>query len=339
LVAAIRDAAPGVPIVFLAWMKQNKFGEGPGDLMPQLRRLAATVGFDVADVPAVLRGGISMDRCTSDSECKRHTLKVKDTFAWTSHGADHHPNALGHDLLGNIAALCIARRLKGPRRIGSHLGGLDGEAEDRQQKQPAIIPAPGPAVEAPEEQCYISADTMPVVDRGGFVLQDDGGLKGVTKLGYSSRRAGDTLTLGPLEVHPRVGEALDTRMCLSVMRVRLGYLISSHAGMGELHAQCAGGCACRAIKSTFLRRELPFPRFSANARAPMHSPMYAENVTMTAYTFFIASLSNRSRAASCRVLLHHKVPPGSKHGHGSRVRVDSMTIMKHGGSYPVPCGE
>ena len=348
MVGAIRDAAPGVPIVFLAWMKMkghNAFGEGPGHLMPQLRRLAATFGFDVADVPAALSGGISVDRCTSDRGCKRHTLTVMDTFARTSHGVDHHPNALGHDLLGNIAALCIARRLKGPRRINSQLGGLGGEAEDRQQKQPAIIPAPGP-VEAPEEQCYTSADTMPVVNRGGFVLQDDGGLKGVKKLGYSSRRAGDTLTLGPLEVHPRVGEALDTRMCLSVMRVRLGYLISTHAGMGELHAQCEGGCACRAIKSSFLRRELPFPRFSANARAAMHSTpgqqrgvdSSSENVTMTAHTFFIASLLNRSDVA-CRVLLHHKAPPGSTPGHGSRVRVDSMTIMRHGGANPVQCGK
>ena len=346
LVGAIRDAAPGVPIIFLAWLKLPKFGEGPGHIMPQLRRLAATVGFDVADVPAALRGGISVDRCASDRECKGHTLSVKDTFAWTSKGVDHHPNALGHDLLGNIAALCIARRLTGPRRIGSQLGGqLGGEVEDRQQRRAAIIPAPGPAG-APEEQCYISADTMPVVDRGGFVLQDDGGLKGVKKLGYSSRRAGDTLTLGPLEVHPRVGEALDTRMCLSVMRVRLGYLISTHAGMGALHAQCAGGCACRAIKSTFLRRELPFPWFSADARAVMHSTSgqqrgvdsSSENVTMTAHTFFIASLSNRSDVA-CRVLLHHKASPGSTPGHGSRVRVDSLTIMRHGGANPVQCGK
>ena len=144
-------------------------------------------------------------------------------------------------------------------------------------------------------------------------------------------------------MHPRVGEALDTRMCLSVMRVRLGYLISTHAGMGELHAQCEGGCACRPIKSTFLRRELPFPRLSANARALMHtSPGFVhgadrENVTMTAYTFFIASLSNRSRLA-CRVLLRHKAPPGSIPGHASRVRVDSMTIIRHCGARPVPCG-
>ena len=189
----------------------------------------------------------------------------------------------------------------------------------------------------------LNPNPNPNPDPNPNVSQDDGGLKGVKKLGYSSRRAGDTLTLGPLEVHPRVGEALDTRMCLSVMRVRLGYLISTHAGMGELHAQCAGGCECRPIKSTFLRRELPFPRLSANARALMHSApgflrgVDGENVTMTAYTFFIASLSNRSRLA-CRVLLRHKVPPGSKPGQASKVRVDSMTIIRHGGARPVPCG-
>ena len=55
--------------------------------------------------------------------------------------------------------------------------------------------------------------------------------------------------------------------------------------------------------------------------------------------FFIASLSNRSRLA-CRVLLRHKAPPGSIPGHASRVRVDSMTIMRHGeGAIPVPCGK
>ena len=328
LVGAIRDAAPGVPILFLAWLSLHKFGEGPGHLMPQLRRLAATLGFDVADVPAALRRGLSVN------SVPWHTLSAKDTFARTYHGLDHHPNALGHDLLGNLAALCIARRLKGPPRIGSQLGGA---VYDRQQKQLALG-------SLGEEQCYVSADTMPVVARGGFVLQDDGGLKGVKKLGYSSRRVGDTLTLGPLEVHPRVGEALDTRMCLSVMRVRLGYLISTHPGMGELHAQCVGGCSCRPIKSTFMRRELPFPRFSANARSAMHSTpgqqRSTENVTMTAHTFFIANLLNQSNDA-CRVLLRHKAAPLSEPWRslsGSRVRVDSMTIMRHGGALSVPCG-
>ena len=174
MVGALRDAAPGVPIVFLAWMKAFNYGESPTHKMPQLRRLAATLGFDVADVPAALRGGISVDRCTSGGGCKRHALALKDLFAWTSQGADHHPSALGHDLLGNIAALCIARRLKGPHRVGSTPGGLGDEAEDRQRQQPALTPAPVP-VPAPEEQCYISADTMPVADSRGFVLQDDGG--------------------------------------------------------------------------------------------------------------------------------------------------------------------
>ena len=330
LVGAIRGAAPGVPILFLAWLKRDSFGEGPGRLMPRLRRLAATLGFDVADVPAALRGGLSVGRCGFGKECTR-ALSIRDTFAWTSDGLDHHPNALGHDLIGNLAALCIARRLTGPRRIGSQLG---GDADNRQQKQPA-------RGSVSEEQCYTSADAMPVFSRGGFVLQDDGRLKGVKKLGYSSRRAGDTLTLGPLQVHPRLGDELDTRMCHSTMRVRLGYLISTHAGMGELHAQCAGGCSCRPVKSMFLRQELPFPRLSGDAWSAMHSMngrvrVRTENVTMTAHTFFIATLTNLSHDA-CRVLLRHRPGQGSP-GLGSRVRVDSMTIIPHGGGV-VPCGE
>ena len=247
LVSAIRDAAPGVPIVFLAWLKLSRFGEGPGQTVPRLRQLAATMGFDVADVPAVLRGGLSVDRCSSDRECTRHKIYVKELFARNSHGLNHHPNALGHDFLGNIAALCIARRLTGPRRIGSQPG---GDADGKKPTSGSVA----------EEQCYTSADTMPVINLGGFVLQDDGGHKGVKKLGYSSRRVGDMLSLGPLQVHPHVDGVPDTRSCRSVMRVRLGYLISTHPGMGELHAECAGGCSCRPIKSTFLRGELPFPR-------------------------------------------------------------------------------
>ena len=75
---------------------------------------------------------------------------------------------------------------------------------------------------------------MPVLHEGdrragrGFRLRDDGIAKGVQKLGYVSEQIGDHLTIGPLELTRQGGG------CIAQLRVRLGYLVSTHPGQGAI---------------------------------------------------------------------------------------------------------
>ena len=147
------------------------------------------------------------------------------------------------------------------------------------------------------------------------------------------------------------------RGCHGTVRVRLGYLVSTHPGMGALNLKCSSSCGCRPIKSTFLRRVLPFPRLETNGRAsgsPLQLVDANESVSITAYTIFIAKLPNvssssmhggaSSRAGSgargCYVEVSHVRAHGvPRSSTSSRVRLDSLAIMEHDGMRgpTVPC--
>ena len=298
-VAAIRRVQPSAVIVFAVWLKLHMLNDG---VASALRELATANSVDVVDTPAAMSA---------------LGLHSSDLYARVRGKLDHHPNAMGHELIGMLTGRCVARRLErvsrgravanaGGRSVGVGVGGGGGDGDDGRSidETPSVALPP----RAQPEACYGSADLLPVVHKRGFVLQDDGADKGVKKLGYSSTHVGDKLTLGPVRipVEPRGGGG-----CHQHVRVRLGYLVSTTPGMGRLYLQCAGGCSCRPVKSTFLRSALPFPRIEASARLqPGWALASNESITMTAHTVFIATLFNTSsparqeaRAASAPPLL------------------------------------
>ena len=61
------------------------------------------------------------------------------------------------------------------------------------------------AADSHSEACYMSARDIPVPlpVAPGITLRDEGGDKGVEKLGYVSEVEGSTLTIGPLAVGMR----------------------------------------------------------------------------------------------------------------------------------------
>ena len=246
-----------------------------------------------------------------------------------------------------MAANCIAAKLLIDKNGGKHGGAVYQEGSPRSRLQ------------APRERCYNSAEQIPIAggdgskSRGsavmsssgssangssansrGFALHDEGGHKGVKKLGYVSHHIGDTMMLGPLEL-PVPG----TAFCCRHVRVRLGYLISTHGGAGAMHLKCVGACTCRPVKSTFLRATYPFPLVQTGARYnSVVTVPEDENVTMTAFTIFIA-LMEGAGPQPCHLRINHvKGHPQSKEQH-SRVRIDSLALMRHGGSNneTIPC--
>ena len=353
--AAVREVQPTAAILFVVWLKPQVVEEQPA-MLKELRGLARALGIDLIDAPAAMAS---------------LGFHVRDVYAKTPSGrTDHHPNGMGHELLGALAAQCITRRLE---RLGL--------AERDTEEPGADVPSNGEGSASNRssgkrrfpELCFSSADELPVRSQSGFILQDDGLAKGVKKLGYSSTRVGDRLTIGPINLHVESEGRAQSRAslpagvpvtkvhagvpvtkvhagvsgsCYQHVRVRLGYLVSTSQGMGELRVTCRGGCACRPTKSRFMRSVLPFPRLDGDAR---HLPEWGlesrETVTMTAHTIFIASLFNFSNHASATVLageageaacylelLHH-----TSHNRSSRVRVDSLALLVHGDSPVVPC--
>jgi hypothetical protein len=355
-VRAIRRAAPRAAIVFVSWLKPHQ-QLSPAERSVPHRQTAAMLGVDLIDVPSALRV-LSKRRLGS-------------FYARTPSGSqDHHPNRQGHELIGRLAAWCVAQRLgmaghaslAGPAASPPTIAAA-GSTSEPQAVLPVTVGVLEPRVN--DEQCFNAADQMPVRlarsrasptaaaasspgtaktggGESGFMLVDDGVAKGVRKLGYASNRVGDRITIGPLNLaHSARGNG-----CHGTVRVRLGYLVSTHSGMGAMHLKCSTHCACRPIKSAFLRRVLPFPRLETDLRAsgsPLQLADANESVSITAYTIFIAKLPNASQDGprGCSIDVTHERAHGAPRlaSAPSRVRLDSLAIMEHDGmgGPSVPC--
>jgi hypothetical protein len=359
--AAVREVQPTAAIMFVVWLKPQVVEEQPA-MLKELRGLARALGIDLIDAPSAMAS---------------LGFHVRDVYAKTPSGwTDHHPNGMGHELIGALAAQCITRRLE---RQGLAIRDPEEPSEDVPSNEEGIASNRSFGKSRFPELCFSSADELPVRSQSGFVLLDEGKAKGVKKLGYSSSRVGDRLTIGPINLHVEnegrahsraglpAGVAVTelpagvsmtklhagvpvTKLpagvkgsCYQHVRVRLGYLVSTSQGMGELHVICRGGCACRPSRSKFLRSVLPFPRLDGDARRlPEWGLDSRETVTMTAHTLFIASLFNFSNHTSATVLAgeaacYLELLHRTSHDRSSRVRVDSLALLVHGDSPVVPC--
>ena len=344
--AAVREVQPTAAILFVVWLKPQVVEEQPA-MLKELRGLARALGIDLIDAPAAMAS---------------LGFHVRDVYAkFPSGRTDHHPNGMGHELLGALAAQCITRRLE---RLGLAVRDTEEPGADVPSNGEGSASNRSSGKRRFPELCFSSADELPVRSQSGFILQDDGLAKGVKKLGYSSTRVGDRLTIGPINLHVESEGRAQSRAslpagvpvtkvhagvsgsCYQHVRVRLGYLVSTSQGMGELHVTCRGGCACRPSKSKLLRSVLPFPRLDGDAR---HLPEWGldsrETITMTAHTLFIASLFNFSNHTSATVLAgeageaacYLELLHRTGHDRSSRVRVDSLALLVHGDSPVVPC--
>lgn len=186
-------------------------------------------------------------------------------------------------------------------------------------------------------------------EEGGWRLVDEGGAKGVRKMGLLSERVGSAIRLGPLLPHVRCG----------MLTAQLGFLQSWRATQGAFHIQCTG-CRCHAIPGFWSAPINPFPIVQTSTRRQGRanngqptpgagcnqyagpSPPTAhgaksgnsardasavrcelQNASVTAATRFWVVLEE---GRSCSLLLHHITYPHGPSLSHSRVRIDSLSL-------------
>ncbi|KAL1525279.1 hypothetical protein AB1Y20_020142 [Prymnesium parvum] len=169
--------------------------------------------------------------------------------------------------------------------------------------------------DVPTETCYDSAELLPVKKPVlGFALADEGGDKGVRKMGYISRQVGDELVLGPI---PYVSQ----RKC-TMASVSVGYLLSStNQNHGAFHISCKG-CKCSPIHNPFQKELYPFPMVQTDARMVRNPAFHENNISITANTEFWAIMTPSS---PCVVILTH-AHTKNVIKNSSRVRIDSFSV-------------
>ena len=241
-------------IAFVVWLK-------PHELYPTSAvrtKLAATARawhVDVVDLPLII---------------EQHGGGASRWYALG--GSDHHPSRAGHALMAHTAATYVASRLKGHHHRRHHDSHSNATANmttndrDHVSTTAAGAAAPAPLTRPLVEECYAEASQLPVYNAGRWQIVDDGGAKQVVKSGLASTTPGEVLTLGPLAVANRPAPDGSIWCVPGNFQARLGYLLSSSAGQGSLSLACVGACACRGLKSTFLRSNAaPFPLVATDA--------------------------------------------------------------------------
>lgn len=274
-----------------------------------------------------------------------------------------HPSPEGHVLLGRVVAQYISTRL-GLDHMSAHAGNTSatpmpgrreyralGSSEGTQVPHRARaaatpggtpIPAstasiasapaqPSTALQAPAplnwEQCY-TAETFPI-SKGAppWRLVDEGGEKGVKKIGLLSTSVGDSVLFGPLgsdyaqrelahlrqnwmgaPTHhgrlraPSIARGTTTSGGDGVrgttgaeselrLAVEVGYLLAPRSDFGALYLSCEN-CTCRREKSTFAKSLHPFPRVDTDARFNPNPHYHAQgfNASITTSTMFMMAL-------------------------------------------------
>lgn len=189
-----------------------------------------------------------------------------------------HPSLAGHAMLGDLAAYMVADGLLGSACAVS----TDAPAEPVAVRTKAL----STDIEHPSDVCVGSADQLPIAsprDRG-WALVDEGGRKGVRKLGYLSTTPGAKLAIGPLLPQIHCG----------MYSVSLGYLQSWRPSMGALSISCQG-CHCRAFPGYWASLSFPFPLVETAATSATF------NASVTAMTRFFLFKSD----ADCFVTITH----------------------------------
>ena len=304
LVQHLRISAPNAAIGFIMWPTKGQFHNDNG-LEEMVRKAAATSGFDVAHASVLL------------NEAVRHGVMVKRYYADSVH-----PNGGGHELLAALAAAWLARQMSSSASQCPDNG--------RATLLPPAPPALVPPTMAATEWCYTRADELPIASplAPGWQLVNDGGAKDVTKLGYSSTLAGESLLLGPILPDVRCG----------LFDVQLGYLVSWRREQGALRISCDGRCTCMPTykyRWNHPRAHEPFPELQSwtYARVTPVSSGTLTNASTTKIARFMLVLLDaetitmpRQPVAACSIRVTHVRGDSARANAPSRIRVDGLSL-------------
>lgn len=262
-----------------------------------------------------------------------------------------HPNPLGHALLGHLVARFVASGLWAGRDelANATMNATEPEGDaplsailDHEQEGNSTLPGEqhvgeaeqqpataATAAAAAQEVCY-SGDQLPLTNAshlrpltGWSLVIDETGSTEMSKLGMSSDRVGDMLTLGPL---PRFG----ARPCGLIM-VKLGYLLAHSADryFGAIELACRGGCHCVKVSSSIQTRFSPFPIVQTDASTHYDPNVRNMSPSVTLTTSFWAAWTTER---PCLLHANHRqinYPQGGSprvRERPSRVRIDSLAL-------------
>ena len=247
LLERLRCAAPEAAFAFVAWPQLSNVPRYAA--LKEIETAAAQADADVYDVAsAIERLGI-----------------VRKRF-YAQLGLDNvHPNALGHHVLGRLAARFV-------------VGSLSRQS-DPTLREPPRAAAVG-RCSSRWERCL--DHRMPLFEPATtFQLVDEGAHKGVHKYGWRSAVPGGRLVVGPLDGPPM----LANRTC-GLLEVRLLYLASAvRSGLpvplvpGELVVTCSG---CECFPEQTAQKPSPFPRISTDINHGRVGPVLNMSVSRSA---------------------------------------------------------
>ena len=284
LLPAFRGAAPPAAVVLIFWARALSSGVGRSielKLETLVRRDAKALEADAIFVSEGLA-----QLSNHSGACGTPAYRIGTWVARDGH--DHHPSGHGHHLMGEIVAHHLHRRLVASLANAEHRAARTSESASPHSGAP-------PSME--EEICINTAARLPVANASGdWTLVDEGG-KGVHKWGWVSRRVGDSLDL-TVTPPPRVAS---TAVCATV---RLGYLLSTHRGLGQMKLSCQGTCKCHGGLGGGLEW-----RVNADCRGSGNLDCPADrNITVTDIEQF--ELTHRpSNASSCVLRVTHIASP------------------------------
>lgn len=314
LLARVRHGAPHAAIGFIAWPSQGSY----------------------AAVEASLQNGTGMRGERFDLMLSRTLLhgaeRISSHPPQAFYGDSVHPNLAGHMLLGAAAAYMIS---KGILDTPCHSVGRADDSSVRPQTEaellahnamtertvPSFFVQEQKQIEEAVEMCIGSADQLPLLPPvDGWTLKDEGGLKGVRKLGFVSTQVGATMTIGPLLSDIKCG----------MFDVSLGYLQSWRPEMGAFRITCVG-CSCTSIPGSWSAGAFPYPVVQTWSYAT------SKHVTAKVMQKDLAPLANASLTVSTRFALLKREPEcflnithvpkyHAAKDMPSRVRIDTLGI-------------
>ena len=222
LLRQVHAAAPEATVVFVGWPPKDGLGKANPfyrQIESMLLRGSVRKRVDLALFSRVLQTLRPQQLAPEGNQTKWLQL------ALSLYADQAHPTPTGHALLAETVARLLLRRLRAPDPCNSAV-------------QPGLRARAKPLVESSvaDGRCYLSADTIPLRQPlpDSWTLVDEGGAKGVRKLGYLSRTpGGPPLMLGPL---------LPSLSC-ALLHVSLSYLRSWRETQGSFTLSCEG-CLC-----------------------------------------------------------------------------------------------
>ena len=302
-IEAIRLAAPNAAIVFVVWLKELS-SHVASHLRSFIEVVAKRQTADVVDMPRALLHIAS-----------HH--KVRPSSWYAKGGRDHHPNGPGHWLIAKAASRLLTMRLAhaspGQAVLSSTRASQSTDMYCGDCARSRVVK---------KQECYNRADQLPLAraPKGSWTLVDEGGDKGVTKLGYVSTVLGDAVDL----------QMLPSAVCsLGTGLVRLGYHLSTRPGQGALRLSCTG-CSCKGLQG-ILGPVSPFPVVQTDVL--LADPRFFSvpgqtngSLSVTASTSFSILPLSRNHSAPCVLRVEHQASrqPRSER---SRVRLDSLAVM------------